>query len=45
MDYIDKVLEKVRDWARKLIDILLGPDVQPEPEPIPIPVDDRRIPR
>lgn len=38
MDYIDKVLEKIKDWARKLIEALLGPDVQPEPEPIPIPV-------
>lgn len=41
MDYIDKVLEKLKEWARKLIEALLGPDVQPEPEPIPIPVDDR----
>ncbi len=38
MDYIEKVLEKIKDWARKLIEALLGPDVQPEPEPIPIPV-------
>lgn len=45
MDYIEKVLEKIRDWAQKLIDALLGPDVRPEPEPIPIPVDDRRIRR
>jgi hypothetical protein len=41
MDYIDKVLEKLKEWARKLVEALLGPDVQPEPEPIPIPVDDR----
>jgi hypothetical protein len=40
MDYIDKVLEKLKEWARKLIDALLGPDAQPEPEPIPIPVRD-----
>lgn len=38
MDYIDKVLEKLREWARKLIETLLGPEAQPEPEPIPIPV-------
>ncbi|HIK27168.1 MAG: hypothetical protein N3E45_06805 [Oscillatoriaceae bacterium SKW80] len=38
MDYIEKILEKIKDWARKLIEALLGPDVQPEPEPIPIPV-------
>ncbi|MDG2615543.1 hypothetical protein P7L53_04735 [Thermoleptolyngbya sichuanensis XZ-Cy5] len=41
MDYIDKVLEKLKEWARKLVEALLGSDVQPEPEPIPIPVDDR----
>ena len=40
MDYIDKILEKLKEWARKLIEALLGPDVQPEPEPIPIPVRD-----
>lgn len=38
MDYIEKILEKIKDWAQKLIETLLGPDVQPEPEPIPIPV-------
>jgi hypothetical protein len=40
MEYIEKVLEKLREWARKLIEALLGPDAQPEPEPIPIPVRD-----
>ncbi|MGK7903072.1 MAG: hypothetical protein AB4352_17000 [Hormoscilla sp.] len=40
MDYIDKVLEKIKEWARQLIDALVGPDVQPEPELIPIPVKD-----
>lgn len=40
MDYIEKVLEKVKEWTRKLIEALLGPDAQPEPEPIPIPVND-----
>ena len=40
MDYIGKVLEKIKEWARRLIETLLGPDMQPEPEPIPIPVDD-----
>ena len=38
-DYIEKVLEKLKEWARKLIETLLGPEVQPEPEPIPIPVN------
>ncbi len=40
MEYIEKVLERLEEWARKVIEALLGPDVQPEPEPIPIPVDD-----
>jgi len=38
MDYIDEALEKLKEWARKLIEALLGPEAQPEPEPIPIPV-------
>jgi hypothetical protein len=41
MDYIEKVLEKLREWAGKLIEALLGPEAQPEQEPIPIPVHDR----
>ncbi|HEY9696540.1 MAG TPA: hypothetical protein V6D10_04720 [Trichocoleus sp.] len=40
MDYIEKVLEKVKEWARKLVEALLGPEAQPEPEPIPVPVRD-----
>jgi predicted RNase H-like HicB family nuclease len=39
MDYIEEVLEKLKEWARKLIETLLGPEAQPEPEPIPIPVN------
>ncbi|MEQ8753709.1 MAG: hypothetical protein RID09_09340 [Coleofasciculus sp. G1-WW12-02] len=42
MDYIDKVLEKLKEWARKLVETLLGPEPQPEPEPIPIPVHNPR---
>ena len=42
MDYIDQILDKLKDWARRVVDALLGPDVEPEPELIPIPVDDRR---
>lgn len=38
MDYIEKVLEKLKDWAQKLIESLLGPTSEPEPELIPIPV-------
>ncbi|MCU0566980.1 MAG: hypothetical protein MUF49_10325 [Oculatellaceae cyanobacterium Prado106] len=40
MDFIDKVLEKLKEWARKVVETLLGPDAQPEPEPIPVPVRD-----
>jgi hypothetical protein len=42
MDYIDKALEKLKDWARKLIEMIMGPDLQPEMEPVPIPVNERR---
>ena len=41
MDSIERVLEKIKHWAGKLIEVLLGPEMQPEPELIPIPVDDR----
>jgi hypothetical protein len=40
MDYIQKLLEKVKEWAGKIIEALLGPEAQPEPEPIPVPVRD-----
>jgi hypothetical protein len=42
MDYIEKILDKLRDLAQKLIEILLGPEPEPESELIPIPVDDRQ---
>jgi hypothetical protein len=42
MDYLEKVLEKVKDWASKLLEILLGPGTEPEPELVPIPVDEPR---
>jgi hypothetical protein len=42
MEYIEKVLEKLKEWAGKLIEALLGPEMQPEPELIPIPVHDRQ---
>lgn len=42
MDYLDKVLEKLRELGRKLIEILLGPQAEPEPELIPIPVNEPR---
>ena len=42
MDFIDKVLDALGNLARKLIDLLSGPDVEPEYEPIPVPVRERR---
>ena len=42
MDYIDQILDKLKDLAQKLIEILLGPDVEAEREAVPIPVDDRQ---
>jgi hypothetical protein len=42
MEYIEKVLEKLKEWARELIEGLLGPQTHPEVEPIPVPVDDLR---
>lgn len=42
MDYLDKVLERLKEWGRKLIEILLGPEPEAEPELIPIPVNDRQ---
>lgn len=41
MDSIDKIWEKLKDWARKVVEALLGPETEPEPELIPIPVDER----
>ncbi|MGL5083537.1 MAG: hypothetical protein ACRC8A_18810 [Microcoleaceae cyanobacterium] len=40
MEYIEKVLEKLREWAEKVIEALLGPQAHPAPEPIPVPVED-----
>jgi hypothetical protein len=45
MDYIARVLEKLKHWAGKLIEAIVGPELQPEPELIPIPVNDRRVRR
>lgn len=44
MDYIDTLIEKLKAWARRLLEALLGPqEPEAEPVPIPIPVDDRRL--
>jgi predicted RNase H-like HicB family nuclease len=42
MEDIEKVLEQIKEWVRKLIEGLLNPDAQPELEPIPIPVNQPR---
>ncbi|MEL6319790.1 MAG: hypothetical protein AAFQ57_03945 [Cyanobacteria bacterium J06626_14] len=42
MDFIEEILERVKEVVRKLLDTLLGPDVQSEPELIPVPVDEKR---
>ena len=42
MDYIEQLLDKLRDIAQKLIEALLGPEAESEREAIPIPVDDRQ---
>jgi hypothetical protein len=42
MDYLEKILDKVKDLARRLIELLVGPEASPEPELIPIPVRDRQ---
>jgi hypothetical protein len=40
MDFIEDLLEKLKEWARKIVEALVGPEVQPEPELIPIPVNE-----
>ncbi len=42
MDFIDTLLDKLKELTQKIIDALLGPEVQPEAELIPIPVDRSR---
>jgi hypothetical protein len=42
MDYIEKVIDKLREWIDRVIDALFGPDVQNEPELIPVPVREPR---
>ncbi len=42
MEYLDKVLEELKAWARRIVEALFGPEPEPEPELIPIPVHDRR---
>lgn len=42
MDFIDQLLERLKSWAKRVVEALIGPDVAPEGELIPIPVEDRR---
>ncbi|MBW4657104.1 MAG: hypothetical protein KME15_00365 [Drouetiella hepatica Uher 2000/2452] len=42
IDYIERALERLKDWAGRLIEALLGPDAQPEPVPVPVRNDERR---
>jgi 3-dehydroquinate dehydratase II len=41
MEYLEKVLEALKDLARRVIDAVFGPESESELEPIPIPVRDR----
>ena len=41
MDYLDKIIEKIRNFARKIVEVLVGPEVETESELIPIPIRDR----
>ena len=38
---LEKVLDKLRELFRRLVEALLGSEPEPELEPIPIPVRDR----
>ena len=39
---LGKIVGKLKEWAQRLIEILLGPEPEPEAELIPIPVDERQ---
>jgi hypothetical protein len=41
MDFVEELLDRLKEIARRIIDSLVGPETQPEPELIPIPVNDR----
>jgi hypothetical protein len=41
MEYLERILDTLKDFARKVIETLLGPESEPELELIPIPVRDR----
>jgi len=42
MDYLDQILETLKSWLKKLVELLAGEAGEPTLEAIPIPVDSRR---
>lgn len=42
MDYIEKAIDKLREWIDRVLDALFGSEPQREPELIPIPVQEPR---
>jgi hypothetical protein len=38
---LDDILEKLKEWADRVIEALFGPEAQPQAEPIPVPADNR----
>lgn len=42
MDYIEQILETLKSWLKKLVELLAGDETEPALEPIPVPVRDRR---
>jgi hypothetical protein len=38
MEAIEKILDKLKEWAQKLLEALTGEEAEPEMELIPIPV-------
>jgi hypothetical protein len=45
MENIEKVLEQIQEWVRKLIEGLVNPEPQPELIPIPVPANQPRYRR
>ena len=42
VENIEKVLEQIQEWVRKLIEGLVNPEPQPELIPIPVPANQPR---
>ena len=43
MEYLEKILDALKNLARKVIDVVFGPEAEPELELIPIPVRTRNF--